>query len=169
MSNEVLDEAGVLGKFGVPAERIVDYLALIGDAVDNVPGVDKVGAKTAVKWLRQYGSLDGVIAAAADIGGVVGQNLRRALDFLPLARRLVTVRCDLELPLALADLRPRPADRERLIEIFSHYEMRSWLKEVQGGDAGGVAPPAATAGQAASEQAGPARRRRAPRGLRNDP
>jgi DNA polymerase-1 len=109
MSNEVLDEAGVLAKFGVPPERIVDYLALVGDAVDNVPGVDKVGPKTAVKWLKQYGSLDGVIAAAADIGGVVGQNLRRALDFLPLARRLVTVRCDLELPLALADLgRVRP-------------------------------------------------------------
>ena len=136
MSNEVLDEAGVIGKFGVPAGRIVDYLALIGDTVDNVPGVDKVGAKTAVKWLAEYGSLDGVIAAAADIGGVVGQNLRRALDFLPLARKLVTVRRDLQLPLALADLTPRAADRERLIEIFSHYEMRTWLKEVQGNGAG---------------------------------
>jgi DNA polymerase-1 len=144
MSNEVLDEAGVISKFGVPAERIVDYLALIGDTVDNVPGVDKVGAKTAVKWLAEYGSLDGVIAAAADIGGVVGQNLRRALDFLPLARRLVTVRRDLQLPLALADLTPRAADRERLIEIFSHYEMRTWLKEVQGNGAGkGRAPDAA--------------------------
>jgi DNA polymerase-1 len=108
MSNEVLDEAGVLAKFGVAAERIVDYLALVGDTVDNVPGVDKVGAKTAVKWLSQYGSLAGVIAAAADIGGVVGQNLRRALDFLPLAQRLVTVRCDLELPLAVADLATAP-------------------------------------------------------------
>jgi DNA polymerase-1 len=131
MSNEVLDEAGVLAKFGVPAEHIVDYLTLVGDAVDNVPGVDKVGAKTAVKWLKQYGSLDGVIAAAADIGGVVGQNLRRALDFLPLAQRLVTVRCDLDLPLALADLGPRTVDRERLAELFAHYEMRSWLREVQ--------------------------------------
>ncbi|WP_291992342.1 DNA polymerase I [Candidatus Accumulibacter sp. ACC003] len=131
MSNEVLDEAGVLAKFGVPAARIVDYLALVGDTVDNVPGVDKVGAKTAVKWLSQYGSLDGVIAAAADIGGVVGQNLRRALDFLPLARRLVTVRCDLELPLSLAELAPRAPDRERLGELFAHYEMRSWLREVQ--------------------------------------
>jgi len=144
MSNEVLDEAGVISKFGVPAERIVDYLALIGDTVDNVPGVDKVGAKTAVKWLAEYGSLDGVIAAAADIGGVVGQNLRRALDFLPLARRLVTVRRDLRLPLALADLTPRSANRERLIEIFSHYEMRTWLKEVQGNGPGdGRAPNAA--------------------------
>ena len=144
MSNEVLDEAGVISKFGVPAERIVDYLALIGDTVDNVPGVDKVGAKTAVKWLAEYGSLDGVIAAAADIGGVVGKNLRRALDFLPLARRLVTVRRDLQLPLALADLTPRAADRERLIEIFLHYEMRTWLKEVQSDGAGdGRAPHAA--------------------------
>ncbi|WP_313953092.1 DNA polymerase I [Accumulibacter sp.] len=142
MTNEVLDEAGVLAKFGVPAERIVDYLALVGDAVDNVPGVDKVGAKTAVKWLDQYASLDGIIAAAADIGGVVGQNLRRALDFLPLARRLVTVRCDLDLPLAPADLGPRPPDRERLAELFAHYEMRSWLREVQ------EAPARATANDA---------------------
>jgi len=131
MSNETLDEAGVLAKFGVPPERIVDYLTLVGDTVDNVPGVEKVGPKTAVKWLTQYGSLDGVVAAAADIGGVVGENLRRALDFLPLARRLVTVRCDLELPLTLAELAPRAPDRERLSELFARYEMKSWLKEVQ--------------------------------------
>ena len=106
MSNEVLDVAGVLAKFGVLPERIVDYLTLVGDAVDNVPGVDKVGPKTAVKWLAQYGSLDGVIAAAGDISGAVGDNLRRALDFLPLGRQLVNVRCDLELPLSLADLAP---------------------------------------------------------------
>jgi len=131
MSNEVLDEAGVLAKFGVPPGRIVDYLTLVGDTIDNVPGVEKVGPKTAVKWLAQYGSLDGVVAAAPDIGGVVGENLRRALDFLPLGRRLVTVRCDLELPLTLAELAPRAPDRERLIELFSRYEMKSWLKEAQ--------------------------------------
>ena len=131
MSNEVLDEAGVLAKFGVPPARIVDYLALIGDTVDNVPGVSKVGPKTAVKWLAQFGSLDGVIAAAADIGGVVGENLRQALDFLPLGRKLVTVRCDLELPLQVSELTPRPAERERLIELFARYEMKSWLKETQ--------------------------------------
>ena len=129
MSNELLDEAGVLAKFGVPPERIVDYLALIGDTVDNVPGVPKVGPKTAVKWLAQYGSLDGVMAAATDIGGVVGENLRQTLDFLPLGRKLVTVRCDLELPLQLTELAPRPAERERLIELFTRYEMKSWLKE----------------------------------------
>ncbi|MBE2261013.1 MAG: DNA polymerase I, partial [Rhodobacteraceae bacterium] len=150
MSNEVLDEAGVLAKFGVAAERIVDYLALVGDTVDNVPGVDKVGAKTAVKWLSQYGSLAGVIAAAAEIGGVVGQNLRRALDFLPLAQRLVTVRCDLELPLAVADLAPRPVDRERLAALFAHYEMRSWLRDIQETPEGGAAKAAQSSTPAGS-------------------
>ncbi len=130
MSNETLDEAGVLAKFGVPPERIVDYLSLVGDTVDNVPGVAKVGPKTAVKWLTQYESLDGVIAAAGDIGGVVGANLRQALDFLPLGRKLVTVRCDLELPTPLAELTPHPVDKERLAELFARYEMKSWLKEV---------------------------------------
>jgi DNA polymerase-1 len=131
MSNEVLDEAGVLAKFGVPPDLIVDYLTLVGDTADNVPGVEKVGPKTAVKWLAQFGSLEGVIAAAPGIRGVVGENLRRVLDFLPLGRRLVTVYCDLELPLSVADLLPRPASREHLAEFFSRYEMKSWLKEVK--------------------------------------
>ena len=131
MSNEVLDEAGVRAKFGVPPERIVDYLALVGDAVDNVPGVTSCGPKTAVKWLTQHATLDGVVAAASSIGGVVGENLRRALDFLPLARQLVTVRCDIELPLSLAELAPREPDRERLRELFTRYEMKSWLREVE--------------------------------------
>ena len=129
MSNETLDEAGVLAKFGVPPQRIVDYLTLVGDAVDNVPGVAKVGPKTAVKWLTQYGSLDGVMAAAADIGGAVGENLRTALDFLPLGRKLVTVRCDLDLPATPSELAPRAPDRGKLIELFTRYEMKSWLKE----------------------------------------
>ena len=131
MSGEVLDTAGVLAKFGVRPERIVDYLTLVGDTVDNVPGVAKVGPKTAVKWLAQYDSLDGVIAAAPEIGGAVGENLRRALDFLPLGRRLVTVRCDLELPLQLAELMPQAPQRERQIALFTRYEMKSWLKEAQ--------------------------------------
>ena len=130
MSNETLDEAGVLAKFGVPPAQIVDYLTLIGDTVDNVPGVAKVGPKTAVKWLTQYGSLDGVIAAAGEIGGVVGTNLRQALDFLPLGRRLVTVRCDLDLPATLSELVPRPQDREALAALLTRYEMKSWLKEL---------------------------------------
>ena len=149
MSNETLDAAGVLAKFGVPPERIVDYLTLVGDAVDNVPGVAKVGPKTAVKWLTQYDSLDGVIAAAADIGGVVGENLRTALDFLPLGRKLVTVRCDLALPQTLAELAPRAPDRPRMIELFTRYEMKSWLKEAQG------EPTVETPAQAKVEAAAP--------------
>jgi DNA polymerase-1 len=97
MSNERLDIAGVKAKFGVPPERIIDYLTLIGDTVDNVPGVDKVGPKTAVKWLAEHGSLDGVVAAAASIKGVAGENLRKALDWLPQGRRLVTVVTDCDL------------------------------------------------------------------------
>ena len=137
MNEEMLDASGVLAKFGVPPARIVDYLTLVGDAVDNVPGVAKVGPKTAVKWLTQYGSLDGVIAAAGEIGGAVGANLRAALDFLPLGRRLVTVRCDLDsaeapqLPPDFAPLTPQLPQRDSLIEFFTRYEMKSWLKEAQ--------------------------------------
>ena len=130
MSNETLDEAGVLAKFGVPPGRIIDYLSLVGDTADNVPGVTKCGPKTAVKWLSQYGSLDGVMAAAGDIGGVVGENLRRALGFLPLGRKLVTVCCDLDLPKKVGDLRPHGVDRTQLAELFARYEMKSWLREV---------------------------------------
>src|SRR5207244_5813610 len=116
MSNEKLDVAGVTAKFGVPPGRIVDYLTLVGDTVDNVPGVDKVGPKTAVKWLTQYDSVDGVIAHAADIGGAVGENLRRALDWLPKAKELVTVKTDCDLVQHMVSipesLAARPVDTE---------------------------------------------------------
>ncbi len=131
MTNETLDEAGVLAKFGVPPARIVDYLALVGDAVDGVPGVDKVGPKTAVKWLTQYGSLDGVIANAEAIGGAVGANLKKHLDFLPLGKKLVTVACDLPLPLGVTDLAPQPHDNTRLAELYAQLEFKQWLKDVQ--------------------------------------
>jgi len=94
---KVTDRQAVIDKFGVPPERIIDYLALVGDSVDNVPGVDKVGPKTAAKWLASYDSLEGVMANASAIGGVVGENLRKALDWLPTARTLVTVKCDADL------------------------------------------------------------------------
>jgi DNA polymerase I len=132
MSSEVLDEAGVLAKFGVGPERIVDYFALVGDSVDNVPGVDKVGPKTAAKWLQEYGSLDGIVAHASEIGGKVGENLRRHLDFLPLGKKLVTVVCDLELPVKVADLAPLPPDKAKLAELFSRLEFKTWLREIQG-------------------------------------
>ncbi len=136
MNNETLDEAGVLAKFGVRPERIVDYLALTGDAVDGVPGVDKVGPKTAVKWLTQFGSLDNVIANANEIGGAVGENLRRALDFLPLGRKLLTVVCDLPLPLHAHELTPPLIDSEKLAELYTRLEFKTWLKELPSPPAG---------------------------------
>ncbi len=131
---ERLDRAGVEAKFGVPPERIVDWLTLVGDAVDNVPGVDKVGPKTAVKWLRQYGSLDGVIEHAEAIGGVVGQNLRKALDWLPTARRLVTVKTDCELAPQVESIERSldfaGEDRGALRALFERCGFRTWLREI---------------------------------------
>ncbi len=150
---ERLDPAGVLAKFGVPPDRIVDWLALVGDAVDNVPGVPKVGPKTAVKWLAQYGSLDGVIAHAAEIGGVVGQNLRDALEWLPTARKLVTVltNCDLSSQLAsLEETLPlRAEDTEALRELFARCGFRTWLREIDGAD-GAAAPGLVNRGRSAA-------------------
>jgi DNA polymerase-1 len=147
MSNETLDEAGVQGKFGVPANRIVDYLTLIGDAVDNVPGVDKVGPKTAVKWLAQYDSLDKVMAHADEIGGVVGENLRKKLDWLPMARELLTIKCDVNLPVHVSTLTPNTPDKDKLRELFGHFEFKTWLRELESGngEAGGVRSEAESA------------------------
>jgi DNA polymerase I len=130
MSNELLDEAGVEAKFGVPPSLIIDYLALIGDTVDGVPGVAKCGPKTALKWLAQYGSLDGIIAHADEIGGVVGQNLRNHLDFLPLGKKLVTVACDLPNLPAPGSLTATTRDTETLRELYTRYQFRTWLKEL---------------------------------------
>lgn len=135
MSGEVLDPPGVVAKFGVPPERIIDYLSLIGDAVDNVPGVPKVGPKTAVKWLAEHGSLDGVIAAAPGIKGVVGENLRNTLEWLPMARRLVTVKTDCDLSKSVADfhaLRETGEDKEQLVTFFQRYGFKTWLREATG-------------------------------------
>jgi DNA polymerase I len=137
MSNEALDVAGVKAKFGVPPERIVDYLTLVGDTVDNVPGVDKVGPKTAVKWLAEHDSLDGVIAAADRIGGAVGENLKKALDWLPLGRKLVTVATDCDLSghvkgwpsldaLALADV-----DRNALLDFYTRFGFKAFKRELE--------------------------------------
>ena len=139
MTNETLDRAGVLAKFGVPPERIVDYLSLIGDTVDNVPGVEKCGPKTAIKWLTQYETLDGIVAHADEIKGAVGDNLRRALDFLPMARKLVTVdtNCDLaDQVVSIADTLPaRPESREELRDVFTRHGFKTWLREVEIADA----------------------------------
>lgn len=137
MNNEVLDEAGVSAKFGVPPGRIVDYLALVGDTVDNVPGVAKVGPKTAVKWLQEYGSLEEIMARSGEFKGVTGENLRQHLGFLPLGRELVTVKCDVPLDVDLTDpatpLGAQTPDREGLLTLFRHYNFRSMLDELEGG------------------------------------
>ncbi|HEY5762482.1 MAG TPA: 5'-3' exonuclease H3TH domain-containing protein, partial [Rhodocyclaceae bacterium] len=149
MTNERLDVAGVQQKFGVPPERIVDYLSLIGDSVDNVPGVDKVGPKTAVKWLDAYGSLDAIVAAADEIGGKVGENLRAARDFLPLGRKLVTVVCDLDLPVRPEQLAVGEPDVAALRTIYEAQGFRSWLKALNDPEgAKGEAKPVAAAADA---------------------
>ncbi len=130
MSNETLDEAGVVAKFGVRADQVLDLLTLTGDAVDNVPGVSKVGPKTAAKWLEQYGTLDKVIAHAGDIGGVVGENLRAALTWLPQGKKLLTVKTDCVLPFEPTELVLRPADAAALKKLYERFEFKSWLKDV---------------------------------------
>lgn len=130
MSNEKLDEAGVIAKFGVRADQVLDLLTLTGDAVDNVPGVSKVGPKTAAKWLQQYGSLDGVIAHAGEVGGVVGENLRAVLDWLPQAKRLLTIKTDCELPFEPNELVVRIPDPAALRTLYERFEFKSWIKDV---------------------------------------
>ena len=148
---ERLDEAGVLAKFGVPPERIIDYLTLIGDAVDNVPGVDKVGPKTAAKWIAEHGSLDGVVAAAAGIKGVAGENLRKALDWLPQGRRLITVKTDCDLSghvpgwPGIESLALKAVDQPGLLAFYQRYGFRSWRRELE--EALGV-PAGSTVGSA---------------------
>jgi DNA polymerase-1 len=133
---EMLDVAGVQAKFGVPPERIIDYLTLIGDSVDNVPGVEKVGPKTAAKWIADYGSLDGVVAAADSIKGVAGENLRKALDWLPQGRRLITVVTDCDLSGHVPDwpalqwLALRAADRPGLHTFYQRFGFKTWLREI---------------------------------------
>ena len=140
MTNERLDEAGVEAKFGVPPRLMLDYLMLVGDSVDNVPGVEKVGPKTAVKWLTQFGSVDAVVAHAQEIGGVVGEDLRRALPWLPQAKKLLTVYCDVPLPVKPEELAPRPRSEVELGELFQRFGFKSWLKDPAQTSAGAAEP-----------------------------
>jgi DNA polymerase-1 len=133
MDNSRLDPEGVEGKFGVRPEQMVDYLTLVGDAVDNVPGVPKVGPKTAVKWLKEYGSLDSIIATADQIGGKVGENLRGCLDRLPLSRQLVTIKCDVDLDVGPDELERKAADESQLRELYADLEFKTWLAELLAG------------------------------------
>ncbi|STR44879.1 DNA polymerase I [Iodobacter fluviatilis] len=176
MTEEVLDIEGVINKFGVRPEQIVDYLALIGDTVDNVPGVPKCGPKTAKKWLDEYQTLDAVMANADAIKGVVGENLRKTLEWLPMAKQLVTIKCDLdlsrELPQQFTDLQPQAEDWETLLGIFRQANFRTWIREAESKVAAGpasddlfslVASPAAKPQSITPIMDAPAERPAAPR------
>jgi DNA polymerase I len=132
MTDTILDHSGVENKFGVPPELIIDYLSLIGDSSDNVPGIPNVGPKTAVKWLKEYGSLKELVAHANEIKNKVGDHLRENLNILPLARQLLTIRLDVPLRLSPADLKKGNIDREALIAIYKDLEFKSWLSELLG-------------------------------------
>ena len=134
MKNTVLDEAGIIAKFGVKPEQIIDYLTLMGDKVDNVPGVDKVGPKTAVKWLTQYDSLDNIIESAEKIKGKVGENLRTALPQLPISKQLVTICQTVELPCGIDDLQKHVSDNTALRSLYQQCGFRQWLAEVSDSD-----------------------------------
>ena len=133
MTDTRMDRDGVVEKFGVTPEQIVDYLALVGDKVDNIPGVNKCGPKTAVKWLQSYDDLDNVIKHADDIKGKIGEYLREATETLPLSRELATIRTNVELDFGLEDLKLREQDDQQLLELFKEYELRSWIAELEEG------------------------------------
>lgn len=130
MTGLILDAKGVQEKYGVRPEAIVDYLALMGDSADNIPGVEKVGPKTAAKWLTEYGSLEGIKKIADSIKGKIGENLRAALPQLRLSQQLATIHCDLELGLILDDLKLGEPDLKVLHDWFSQLEFKSWLQDL---------------------------------------
>ena len=140
MSNSYLDQSGVVDKFGVPPSQIRDYLALMGDSVDNVPGVAKVGPKTAAKWLQEYGSLTNVLAHAASFKGKVGENLREAVPHLPLSYQLVTIKCDVPLSITPEQLHFSPPDNAALRELYTRYEFRTRLAALKNVPDNAVAP-----------------------------
>jgi DNA polymerase-1 len=147
MNNEVLDYQGVTDKFGLPPERIVEYLALTGDKADNIPGVPGVGPKTAVKWLQEYGSLDGLLAHQDEVGGKIGERLRENLDQLQLSRELATIKCDVALDVEMSELVHKQEKLDELYALFTRLEFKSWIREVEnkGGQASEAVPVSDTA------------------------
>ncbi len=130
MNNQYLNSDGVKEKFGVTPEQIIDYLALVGDTSDNVPGVPKCGPKTAVKWLQEYGTLDNLLANAEHISGKIGENLRASITTLPLSRQLVSIKLDVDLPMTPEQLTLSPPNVVKLAELYQRYEFKTWLKEL---------------------------------------
>jgi len=143
MTNERLDIEGVKTKFGLPPERIIDYLALMGDSVDNIPGVQGVGPKTAVKWLQEFDSVDALIAQADKVGGKVGDNLRNSIDVLKLSYQLATIKLDVALGFGPQDLKHNAEDKEALLALYRDLEFKSWIRELE--EQGVQSTPAASA------------------------
>ena len=143
MTDTHMDRQGVVDKFGVTPEQIVDYLALMGDSVDNIPGVPKVGPKTAAKWLNEFGTLDDLMQRADEIKGKIGENLRNTLDQLPLSKALTQIKCDVSLPLSLEQLQPTEPDQVHLRDAFARLEFKSWLEALDSDDATVQQPDAA--------------------------
>ena len=131
MNNHYMDEAGVVEKFQVRPDQIIDYLALMGDASDNIPGVPKVGPKTAAKWIAEYGDLDAVIAHADDIKGKVGENLRESLGFLPMSYELATIKLDCDTGILIEDLHPGESDSAALADYYQEFGFTRWYDELQ--------------------------------------
>jgi len=155
MSNTRMDVQGVFDKFGVRPDQIVDYLALIGDSVDNIPGVPKVGPKTAAKWLEQYGTLENLVANADAITGKIGENLRASLAQLPLSKQLTTIKCDLNLPYGIEDLKQQPADKAELKSLLTELGFSTWLKMLDNETANRTSYTAPTPAPASVEPGNP--------------
>ncbi|MBL3557933.1 MULTISPECIES: DNA polymerase I [Marinobacter] len=139
MTDTRMDRDGVVEKFGIAPEQIVDYLALVGDKVDNIPGVNKCGPKTAVKWLQTWNNLDDIIEHADEVKGKIGEYLRDAKETLPLSRELATIKTDVDLEFGLEDLELRNQDDAALLELFREYELRSWIAELEASESSGAA------------------------------
>jgi DNA polymerase-1 len=153
MTNTALDRDGVKAKFDVWPEQIIDYLALVGDSSDNIPGIDKVGPKTAAKWLGQYGTIDNLVAHAHEITGKIGENLRAGLETLALSRQLATIRVDLDLPEDANQHARRRPDREKLRELYTRLEFRGMLRTLEAESATSSATPATSAATAPASTA----------------
>ena len=137
MTNEKLDIDGVRNKFGVPPSLIIDYLTIIGDKADNVPGIDKVGPKTALKWLNEHESLEKIVKNSDTFGGVVGENLRKAIDWLPTAKDLITIRCDLDINVNWDEFVKKTPDNKALEELYKEFNFSRWLQDLQKKDSNG--------------------------------
>ncbi len=162
MNNALLDRDGVKAKFDVYPEQIIDYLALVGDSSDNIPGIDQVGPKTGARLLQQYGSVENLVAHVAEVPGKVGENLRAGLTTLELSRKLATIRTDLELPLSMEELTPGAPDTASLRELYTRYDLKALLRQLDGAEAGatgaaGMAPatnPTAAAAMPGADDVG---------------